>query len=276
MWVQGQPWRCVDCIDVALFPQLKAAAPQAAPPATPASSWGTIADDAHNSSSDHYPHYYSVLGTTAVVCAGDWPHAPSKGLDNNIVCEALRLSRDPRIKYVIWNRRMFSSYASSGYPAWTWRPYTGSNDPHDTHAHMSVVAAAIADSTAPWSIGIGNGEPEMDDAHAALLRAIAEDWSPNQAEWTSAGGSAATWTAMANAGMVGTNGRINKDGANVKALVSTVDGLVEDVAELKEDIATLAAGGVTHEALVAALTDPAVVLAMTQAATVGAEAAEDS
>lgn len=114
---------------------------------------GFIADDQHSTSSDHYPHKYPALGAVPVVTAFDGTHDPAHGCDNRLVCEAIRQSRDPRVKYVISNGELFSGYATSSRAAWTWGPYTGSSDPHRTHFHVSVVATAIADSTRPWSIG---------------------------------------------------------------------------------------------------------------------------
>jgi hypothetical protein len=116
------------------------------PPATSVSSWGSIADDAHSTSSDHYPHYYGALGSTAVVCARDFPHAPGLGLDGGVVTEHLRQVRDPRVQYIIFNRRI----TGVNY-GWQWHTYTG-DDPHNTHFHVSSVHTAIADSTAVWSL----------------------------------------------------------------------------------------------------------------------------
>jgi hypothetical protein len=107
---------------------------------------GTIGDAAHSSrTSDHNPD------ANGVVRARDITHDPANGADMHALTEALRLSRDPRIKYVIWNARMFSSYATSTFPAWAWRPYSGSNL-HLKHAHLSVVADIRADDTSDWTI----------------------------------------------------------------------------------------------------------------------------
>lgn len=145
-------WRLAHSIPV-FHAQLKTGYPFAAPPATPNVQWGTIADLSHSSTSDHSPNDFAGWGND-IVTAADWPHRPDLGLDNHKVCESLRLSRDARIKYVIFNRRMFSSYAARGYPAWTWRPYPNTaTDPHTDHAHLSVVGDARADGTQPWQIG---------------------------------------------------------------------------------------------------------------------------
>ncbi|WP_174526338.1 peptidoglycan-binding protein [Micromonospora maritima] len=146
MWSKGQPWRTVRSLD-RLNEQIRATYPRAVPPATSAASWGSIADSAHSSTSDHYPHFYSALGATAVVCARDFPHAPNLGLDAHKVAEQLRASRDPRIGYIISNRRI----TGPNY-GWRWSSYSGS-DPHDTHIHVSTVHTAAADSGADWQIG---------------------------------------------------------------------------------------------------------------------------
>lgn len=144
-WHTGQAWRVVNALNK-LNEQIRAYAPRAVPPATQVSAWGSIADDAHSTSSDHYPHFYSALGSTAVVCARDFPHAPGLGLDGHVVTEALRISRDARIGYLICDRRI-----TGPNHGWLWQSYTGS-DPHDTHFHVSSVHTSLADSTAAWTL----------------------------------------------------------------------------------------------------------------------------
>jgi hypothetical protein len=144
-WHTGQAWRVVNSLNK-LNDQIRAYAPRAVPPATDVNAWGALADNAHSTSSDHYPHYYSALGGTAVVCARDFPHAPGLGLDGHVVTEALRISRDPRIGYLICDRRI-----TGPNHGWRWETYTG-DDPHDTHFHVSSVHDGRADSTAPWPL----------------------------------------------------------------------------------------------------------------------------
>lgn len=67
------------------------------------------------------------------------------------VANQLRKSEDVRIKYVIFQGRMFSSYATSTHKAWKWRPYSGPN-PHATHLHISVQCADSKDSKRKWDI----------------------------------------------------------------------------------------------------------------------------
>jgi hypothetical protein len=55
--------------------------------------------------------------------------------------------RDPRVKYVIWNRRIYDKRKAS--PGWA--PYSKwKKMPHDKHVHISVRQAARAD-TSPWA-----------------------------------------------------------------------------------------------------------------------------
>jgi hypothetical protein len=115
-------------------------------PARSKSSDGTIGDQKHASrSSDHNPW---IAGR--VVSAIDITHDPAKGPDSEHLAETLLKSRDPRIKYIISNRKIASG--SAGPSPWKWRAYTGSN-PHNHHVHISVKSDAIHfDSTKPWSL----------------------------------------------------------------------------------------------------------------------------
>jgi hypothetical protein len=151
--------------------QLKAAFPRAAPPATNVVEWGTIGDPLHNPSSDHSPHDFPGWGTQ-IVTAADFPDRPDLGLDARGVLDAIRLSRDPRVKYGISHGQLFSSYPTSTVAPFTWRDYTGS-DGHFTHGHLSVVGDVRADGTQPWSIGDDDMTPEqakqLGDLHAMMV-----------------------------------------------------------------------------------------------------------
>jgi hypothetical protein len=112
---------------------------------------GIVGDAAHATrTSDHNP--WIVDGAHGVVTAFDVTHDPANGCDAAALAEALVASRDPRIKYIIWNRRICASYPVGGAAAWTWRPYTGRN-PHSHHVHLSVKAEKpLYDSTAAWRV----------------------------------------------------------------------------------------------------------------------------
>lgn len=108
---------------------------------------GTIGDTRHcPGSSDHCPNI------NGVVTAFDCTHDPKNGCDMEEITEKIRSSQDSRIKYVIYNRRMFSSYPMNDVPAWAWRSYNGSN-PHIKHAHFSVVGdPAKYDDKSEWTL----------------------------------------------------------------------------------------------------------------------------
>jgi hypothetical protein len=120
---------------------------------------GTIGDAAHQSrDSDHNPWVKDENGI-GVVTARDITHdSSSQGPKGQDLVDALVKSQDPRIKYIIFNRRIWRSYdrpARNGRPAVpAWHPdkYTGTN-PHTQHVHISVGSDPdFYDSTRPWSI----------------------------------------------------------------------------------------------------------------------------
>src|SRR5262245_17058562 len=117
-------WRLAKSLEV-LRQQIDEAAPKRAK-----SSDGTIGDAAHASrSSDHNP--WVKDGGIGIVTAMDITHDPRNGVDCGAIAEALRASGDPRLKYIIWNRQIWTPAKSKN-----WRPYTGTN-PHDKHMHVS-------------------------------------------------------------------------------------------------------------------------------------------
>lgn len=112
---------------------------------------GSIGDAKHSArESDHNPN------GSGVVCALDVTNDPPNEVHASLIAEAIRSSRDSRVKYIIYNHFMMRSYAKPGIPAWTWAPYSGPNS-HDSHIHISVLAAK-ADDAAPWLIGRRAGE----------------------------------------------------------------------------------------------------------------------
>lgn len=101
-----------------------------------------------------------------VVTAMDITHDPNSGCNGRKIVDALVASRDPRIKYIIWNKRIISSITSP----WVWRSYSGGN-PHTKHFHLSVNARkTLFDSTAPWQIdGIGGRQPPGVDTRYRVI-----------------------------------------------------------------------------------------------------------
>lgn len=136
------PWKVADSLE-ALRRQLNALAPRRS-----TASDGSIGDAAHASrSSDHNP-WWSFAGQPYVT-ARDFTHDPAGGLDCGWLAGILAQRRDPRVKYVIWNRSIMSG--AGGPSPWAWRAYSGAN-PHTHHLHLSVVADARALSAIPWQL----------------------------------------------------------------------------------------------------------------------------
>lgn len=113
---------------------------------------GTIGDESHQSrNSDHNPWVKDAAGV-GVVTGMDITNDPAHGLSSEALAQALVASRDPRIKYVISNRKICASYPVGASPSWTWRPYSGANA-HDHHCHISVLPeAASYDNEAAWAL----------------------------------------------------------------------------------------------------------------------------
>lgn len=103
---------------------------------------GTIGDQSHaQRKSEHNPD------ANGVVRAMDITNDPAHGLVSETIVDALRQTHDPRILYLISNKKI-----ASEQDGWKWRPYNGTN-PHDHHFHISVVAdEALYDSDKPWSL----------------------------------------------------------------------------------------------------------------------------
>ncbi len=113
---------------------------------------GTIGDAAHATrDSDHNP--WVKDGAMGVVTAMDITHDPKKGCDAGKLADAIRASKDKRVKYIIWNKQIANSEPIGDAKAWAWRPYKGAN-PHDHHVHISVKdTKSRYDSTDAWKIG---------------------------------------------------------------------------------------------------------------------------
>ena len=109
---------------------------------------GGIGDAAHASrSSDHNPWFKDSKGI-GIVTARDFTHDPANGLDCHKLAQTLIESRDPRIKYIIWNKQILSSKQQP----WKWRPYSGINA-HKHHLHISVMPEAkFYDDASDWNL----------------------------------------------------------------------------------------------------------------------------
>lgn len=101
---------------------------------------GTIGDGAHQASaSDHNPN------SEDVVCAIDFTHDPDDGADMHEFAEHIKRSNHRAVKYVIWNRRIWSKARD----AEGWRAYKGKN-PHTKHMHVSAGVGGDGHSTGPY------------------------------------------------------------------------------------------------------------------------------
>lgn len=118
-----------------------------AAPARSTVSDGTIGDAAHATrKSDHNPWVLDG-GKQPVVTALDITHDPRNGVDCEVIADAIIRSRDPRVKYIIWDKQIIKP------TRWEWTPYTGAN-PHNLHMHVSVFPSEeLFDNKVPWKIG---------------------------------------------------------------------------------------------------------------------------
>lgn len=111
---------------------------------------GSIGDAAHaDRVSDHNP-------------SGGWVHAidltddPRGGFDVHAMAQRVIARRDPRIKYVISNRRIYGPGSRYG---WAGGPYTGAN-PHTAHAHFSVLPTSVGRfDVSPWFPVVAPSKP---------------------------------------------------------------------------------------------------------------------
>ena len=158
--VAGRGWKLAPSL-VAFVLESDAAYPQ-----RDRRSDGSIGDLAHQARvSDHNPK-------DGFVHAVDLDEDLAPGLDLKAFAEQLRVRRDDRIKYVIYEGRIFKSYVSSTGPAWTWLPYTGANA-HLSHLHVSILGTVAARTDlSRWGFAPAplSEEDEMSAADVAAIR----------------------------------------------------------------------------------------------------------
>jgi hypothetical protein len=106
---------------------------------------GSIGDDAHkHEKSDHNPNAQGVV--TAIDIDADLSDTENVGT----LVASLFLSHDPRIKYLIFNRKITARNANGIIS--TWIPYHGANA-HKKHLHISVKSdAKFYDNDSDWRI----------------------------------------------------------------------------------------------------------------------------
>lgn len=160
------PWRVAKSLLV-LRDQIKAAYPGTPNP-------GFIGDAEHASrESDHNPWVDDPASPLNVVTAGDWYNRPALGFLSAELAEVLKQVKDPRVKYVISERRIWSLARD----AEGWRPYFG--DPHTGHCHVSVSSVKSRyDDTRKWVITLPDDDvdpapPKEDEVLEADIEAIA-------------------------------------------------------------------------------------------------------
>ena len=141
---EGRPWR-VSAAILSLLEQIQDVWPDRHP------TDGTVASRGHdrnNPRSDHRPRPTWGAGVVRALDIGEV--VEDRG---ELLAEQLRQSRDPRLKYVIHEGRIFSSYNHRDAPAWMWRRYRGSSF-HLNHVHVSVTRGADGKARR-WDIELG-------------------------------------------------------------------------------------------------------------------------
>lgn len=126
---------------------------------------GAVGDTSHGArKSDHNPD------AAGIVHAIDITHDPKNGFDSYAFADMLLAKQDPRISYIISNRRIGGG--PKGTQPGKWRKYTGVNA-HDHHVHISVVSGPKADDTTAWDIGgVAATRPEVVAAYIAPPRTL--------------------------------------------------------------------------------------------------------
>lgn len=112
----------------------------------PHPSDGTVASKGHdtnNPTSDHRPRPFTGPGVVRALDVGE-----NTEDDGIAFAEMLRASRDPRIKYVLHENRIFSSYARGSRAAWEWGSLAIG---HPDHVHVSFEDRADSDPS-PWKL----------------------------------------------------------------------------------------------------------------------------
>jgi len=114
---------------------------------------GFIGDERHQTrNSDHNP--WVLDNGVGVVTAFDITHNLTIGCDCNKIVDSLVDSKDPRIKYIIWNRQIINHDRVGNTASWIKRPY-GGQDPHTGHLHLSVLPdKRFYDEKTEWKVRV--------------------------------------------------------------------------------------------------------------------------
>ena len=133
----GKGWKLAAALDT-LYEQVNAKYPGRSQ-----ASDGTIGDQSHaNRKSDHNVR-------DGFCHALDLTHDPRNGFDSEKFANQILAEQDPRLSYVISNKKIGSGPA--GVSPGKWRPYSGAN-PHDHHCHISTNAFGERNGRS-WNIG---------------------------------------------------------------------------------------------------------------------------
>jgi hypothetical protein len=162
------PWRVADSLNK-LLTQINTGAPNRGK-----GSDGSIGDSAHQlegaCGSEHNSCCIKVNGVW-IIRARDFTHDPAHGADMGKISEDLRKGRDPRTRYIIFNRRITGPNHN-----WNWDAYSG-DSPHTEHMHVSTWNdQARFDNTAAWPVFQGStstgGGSDMATLDEILARVI--------------------------------------------------------------------------------------------------------
>ncbi|MFH6994571.1 hypothetical protein [Flavobacterium sp. FlaQc-48] len=147
-----KPWKIDDSRIAKSLAQLRSQVNAMAPNRSKLSD-GWFGDAAHQETeSDHNPWVWDAETNKGVVTAFDITHDVKNKCDCSVLAQWFEKNKDPRIKYVIWNKKKMYSTPVGGSAAWTWRAYNGTN-PHDKHIHVSVNCDKTSyDSISNWTL----------------------------------------------------------------------------------------------------------------------------
>ncbi len=140
-----EDWMVAPCLDT-LLAQVNKFAPKRSK-----LSDGSKGDAAHAARvSDHNPVKF-MFCPKKLVTARDFTHDPVGSLNAGWLAGRLVALRDPRLKYIIWNKQIWD-------PRNGWKSYTGPN-PHDKHCHVSVKGESSIMLTQAWMVPEFGGGP---------------------------------------------------------------------------------------------------------------------
>jgi hypothetical protein len=137
---------------------------------------GSIGDAAHQAEQCSSQHNSCCIRLNGVwiIRARDFTHDPASGADMRKIWVAIIASRDDRVRYMIFNKKIVYPTARNGYGPWVEQPYHGDDD-HSGHLHLSVLDdPAKFDNTRAWAVGgatpPGVAAPVQEESMADLVR----------------------------------------------------------------------------------------------------------